>query len=58
MQLSGTWIPARGLQDLLGHPSNFFAAWFVPGGCCDPQGCPCLGIFPSREEMPLWGERV
>lgn len=37
VQLAGTCIPACGLQGLLGHPSNFFAAWFVPGGCCDPQ---------------------
>lgn len=47
MQLAGTCIPARGLQGPLGHPSTFFAAWFVPGGCCDPQGCPCATARPS-----------
>lgn len=50
------------LQGPLGHPSTHFAAWFVPAGCCDPQGCHCLGstgassscclgISPSRGEM-------
>lgn len=58
---------AGGLRGPLGHPSTHFAAWFVPAGCCDLQGrhclgsagaspCHCLGVSPSREEMPLRGE--
>lgn len=62
-------VCAQELQGPLGHPSTHFAAWFVPGRCCDPQGCHCLGstgassscclgISPSRGEMLLWGEIV
>lgn len=58
VQLAGTCLPARGLRGLLGHPSNFFAAWFVPGRCCDPQGCHCLCTSPSKEELPRWCEMV